>query len=90
MKKVEAQDILLNAINCYLEDCVSDDKEEQKRVRQAWVKLTQNQEMTIKVPLEEDELERMQHEGEEFEWNFPTEEDDSQTVTIIVSKREDE
>ena len=89
MKIIDAQDILINVINCYLEDCSSEDPEEQESVRKAWATLTQ-QKFTVKVPLEEDELERMQHEGEEFEWEFPTEENDTQNVTIIISKRESE
>jgi hypothetical protein len=42
--------------------------------------------LTIEVPIAEDELERLQHEDEEFEWNFPTEEDPDLNVTIIVKK----
>ena len=85
MNKPEAQQLIYNALVSYVDDCAGRDTEEAKELEKAW-ELIKNPKLTVTVPIAEDELERIQHEDEEFEWHFPTEEDDSQTVTIIVKK----
>lgn len=86
MNKQEAMDIVFNALSGYVEDCAGAESEEANLIQEAWEKVKEKPELTIQVPLEEDELDRMQHEGEEFEWNFPTDEDSEQTVKIILKK----
>jgi hypothetical protein len=85
MNKPEAQQLIYNALIAYVDDCAGRDSEEAKQLEQAW-ELVKNPQLTIEVPIAEDELERLQHEDEEFEWNFPTEEDPDQNVKIIVKK----
>ena len=90
MKREEALQIVFNALSGYVEDCAGAESEEAKEIQQAWELINKKPELTIQVPLEEDELERMQHEGEEFEWEFPTDEDPEQSIKVILKKAEDE
>lgn len=85
MNRTEAIETLHNALVAYIEDSAGAESEEAKAIEKAW-ELIKNPKLTVIVPIAEDELERIQHEDEEFEWYFPTEEDDSQNVTIIVKK----
>jgi len=87
MNRQEAKDLLFNALTGYVEDSAGADSEEAKQIQQAWEKLKEKPELTIRVHLSESDLQDLQN-FEEFDWSFPTQEDEDQQVKYrIISRR---
>lgn len=89
MKTEEAKTIIYNALIAYVDDCAGRDTKEAKELDEAWKKLNEKPELTIRVNVSEEDLQDLQN-FEEFNWRFPTQEDPEQSVNVELFQGEED